>query len=221
MSSEQPRIRQRVRAYYGPTIIIDPPWEYSAASNHKKLRGYAIGEEREYDSLSTEDLRNLPIANRANYLFLWTTAAFTEAAYSLVRSWEFEPITSIYWVKTSKKLKILSSSEDDIDEKNICLVPSYGVGYWFRGCVEPIIVAKKKKAPSIRTNYVGLLSPVLNHSRKPNSLHELIEDRFPGPYYELFGRRARNGWTILGNEAPGDGEDIRNSIHRIPELRNT
>jgi N6-adenosine-specific RNA methylase IME4 len=169
------------------TAIIDPPWPYNRASRHERLTGYA-----NYQTMAVADLERLPIGTLASYIFVWTTGPFIREAYDLVRAWGFEPITMLAGVKTDKvtpgrvpKFK-----------------PSYGVGYWFRGCVEPIILAKRKGAPSIRTQWLGLLSPNGEHSRKPDNLHELIEKSFPTPYFDVFGRRARRGWRVLGNEAP-------------------
>lgn len=207
------------RLIKGPTGIIDPPWEYANTSKHEKLRGYSTG--HEYPSLTTDELAKLPIARMMQYGFIWTTGPFTEDAYRLIRSWGMEPVTSIYWVKTSEIYTDGKEAFPETEEekamtpeqwKEIKFKPTYGVGYWFRGCVEPIILFKSPNAPSIRTNEVGLLSPNGRHSRKPSSLHDLIEEFFPGPYIELFGRRSRKGWTVLGDQAPGDGKDIRESV---------
>lgn len=156
-----------------------------------------------------------------DYGFLWTTGPFIEDAYSLIRSWDMVPITMLAWVKCAEintnGLPAFGQWDHDPD---VTVKPTYGVGYWFRGCVEPIILFKAPKVPSIRTPFVGLLSPNARHSRKPDTLHQLIETKdpetgnplFPGPYVELFGRRSVPGWTVLGNQSPGDGLDIRVSI---------
>lgn len=205
----------------GPTGIIDPPWAYEQASKHERLTGYSTG--HEYESLSTEDLCQLPIRKMMKYGFLWTTGPFIEDAYRMIREWGMVPITMLAWVKTAEintnGLPAFGPWEHDPD---VTFKPNYGVGYWFRGCVEPIILFKDPDAPSIRTPFVGLLSPNGRHSRKPDTLHQLIEatdgktglSLFPGPYIELFGRRQVTGWTVLGNQAPGDGFDIRDSVKK-------
>jgi N6-adenosine-specific RNA methylase IME4 len=204
------------------TGIIDCPWAYAQASHHERLTGYSTG--HEYNSLSTEDLCGLPIRKMMDYAFVWTTGPFIEDAYRMIRSWDMVPITMLAWVKCAsiETNGLEAFPIDPIEAKDPEFKPTYGVGYWFRGCVEPIIVAKAPGAPSIRTPFVGLLSPNARHSRKPDSLHQIIEATnektgeplFPGPYIELFGRRARPGWTVLGNQAPGDGQDIRASIQK-------
>jgi len=47
-----------------------------------------------------------------------------------------------------------------------------------------------------------VLAPRGEHSRKPDVFHEVIEKVSPGPYVELFARRARPGWAVWGNQAP-------------------
>lgn len=212
------------------TTIIDPPWPYDKSSHHKSLRGYST--DHEYEALTIERLAALPIGSLTQYVFLWTTGPFIEDAYKLLRQWGFEPKTFMAWVKAQE---IIPGNETPFK-------PSYGVGYWFRGCVEPIILAKQPDSPSIRTSWIGLLCPNARHSRKPDTLHELIEKDFPGPYLELFGRRSRQElgppsnsfselrkpqivnhkpWTVIGNELCL-GEDIEISIKKLldPSLRN-
>jgi N6-adenosine-specific RNA methylase IME4 len=44
------------------------------------------------------------------------------------------------------------------------------------------------------------------HSRKPDMFLDLIEQVSPGPYVELFARRARFGWDYWGDESLGTVE---------------
>ena len=39
-----------------------------------------------------------------------------------------------------------------------------------------------------------------DHSEKPEEFYQIVGELSPGPYLELFGRRRREGWTVLGNE---------------------
>jgi N6-adenosine-specific RNA methylase IME4 len=47
-----------------------------------------------------------------------------------------------------------------------------------------------------------VMSPVREHSRKPDEVHDRIERLLAGPYLEMFARKERNNWTTWGNEAP-------------------
>lgn len=183
------------------TILADPPWAYGKTSRHEKLSGYS---DAQYPPLTTGDLCDLPVGDLArddSVLMLWSTWPFLEDAYKVIRAWGFQPVTALPWVKVTSKDP---------------MALQYGVGYWFRGAAEPLLIGKRKKA--YRTNHTGILAPGMKHSRKPDGVYELAEtgdDPFPGPRLELFGRRSREGWTVLGNEAPGDGLDIRDSLRKL------
>ena len=73
------------------------------------------------------------------------------------------------------------------------------MGWWVRGCSEPLLIAKRKNTPAPSSSFVGLLSPNLQHSRKPDSVYDYAES-LPGPYLELFARRERAGWDVFGNQ---------------------
>lgn len=190
---------------YG-TIIADPPWAYQSASKHSRtLTGYVSYRDDVdtlYPVLTTKELCALPVGELAapdSVLLLWATGPFMPEALEVAASWGFTFKTLIYWGKLNSKGGVHGG----------------GVGYWFRGAAEPVIVACRGK--SYRTKEPGLLlTPKLAHSAKPPWLHEVSERHFPGPYLELFGRRERSGWTVLGDEAPGyEGEDIRAALDRL------
>ncbi len=47
------------------------------------------------------------------------------------------------------------------------------------------------------------LWPRGEHSAKPEAFYDLVEQVSPGPFVEMFSRRARLGWDTWGNEALG------------------
>ena len=179
------------------TAIIDPPWPYAGASSHKKLSGYVKCAVTQYETIPMKDLMSLPIGEIVtDYIFLWSVAPFVASgeASELLKSWGFIPRSMMFWHKNT----------------------GLGVGYWFRGDCEPILFASKKASPAIRTNERSLFaSKRLRHSAKPDIVHELVEKHFPGPYLEIFGRRSRQGWTVLGNESPEDGKDIKEALQGL------
>jgi hypothetical protein len=88
-----------------------------------------------------------------------------------------------------------------------------GIGFWFLGNAEFCIVGKREGGPSIRAGRLSLvIEPKQEHSVKPDSIHRLCEERFPGPHLEIFWRLEREGWTVLGDEAPDDGHGISETI---------
>lgn len=176
------------------TLIIDPPWPYDRTSGHGKLSGYS---DRHYAPLSIADLAALPIGSVMHadeaYVLMWATGPFLPDAVGLFAAWGFKYITAAVWVKTT----------------------GLGVGYWFRGDHEHILIGKRPKAKSFRTGRRSVFRtewPRGRHSAKPPFLHEVVEKNLPGGYLEIFARQSRAGWTTLGNEAPGDGRDIRTTL---------
>jgi len=57
--------------------------------------------------------------------------------------------------------------------------------------------------PSVQTwnQPRGKMNGGKQHSRKPDGFLDLVERNSPGPYLELFARRARFGWDYWGNES--------------------
>jgi N6-adenosine-specific RNA methylase IME4 len=57
----------------------------------------------------------------------------------------------------------------------------------------------------------------LKHSAKPSHLQDSLEIMFPNQnYLEIFGRRDRAGWCVIGNESPQTlGEDIKISLAKL------
>ena len=163
---------------YG-VIVADPPWQYRVS------KGEGTAEEQ-YDTMTDADIWKLPVPELALpdcVLFLWGTWPKLPEALTTLQSWGFDYVTGFPWVKMTNGRGI-----------------NYGVGYWVRGCSEYVFVGRKGNvSPPRMKGYLGILSPNLQHSRKPSSVHEIAE-ALPGPYLELFARRPRKGWDVFGND---------------------
>lgn len=159
-------------------IVADPPWHYRVS------KGQGVTKDQ-YETLTVSELEDMPVDELADdncALFLWGTWPKLPEALQVMWAWGFEYVTGFPWVKLK-------------GDK-----PFYGVGYWVRGCSEYILIGKKGSvSPPRLSGFLGLLSPGLKHSRKPDSVHEVAE-ALSGPYLELFARRSRPGWTVFGNE---------------------
>lgn len=198
------------------TGIIDPDWPYTVAPGRANLSevksdGRLSGFTRNRDGknkykakkpLSIDALAALPIGDLiGGYLFMWTVTPFllNGSAYKLLNAWGFEAMSMLTWAKYNLERYRKTGRSGGYG----------GVGFWFLGNAEFCIVAKKAGMPSIRTGYSSLIvAPKTGHSEKPDNIHELCESRFPGPYVEIFGRRRRKGWKVLGDEAPGGRIDL-------------
>jgi N6-adenosine-specific RNA methylase IME4 len=109
-----------------------------------------------------------------------------------------------------------------------------GMGYWTRANTEDVLLFTRGNPRRVRKDVYqvlasleaapfetpAVLAPMGRHSAKPAEIHDRIERLVSGPYLELFGRKPRDGWTVLGNEI--DGKDIRDALRDLaaaPEQR--
>ena len=183
------------------TIVADPPWPYEssdggmlrASTKHRpnsggaKAKSVGIANGR-YDAMSVENICNLWVPAAANaHLYLWTTNAFMVEAHEVARAWGFKPKTICTWVKTHHG-----------DAERV----SMKTGYYFRGATEHFLFCVRGSLPlnnhSLPTAYLWHRLP---HSVKPDAFYDLVETASPGPYIELFSRRARFGWDVWGDES--------------------
>jgi N6-adenosine-specific RNA methylase IME4 len=185
------------------TIVADPPWPYSsqdlkAAPKHRPNTWNGptggVAAATRYETLSIPELCALPVRAVAApdaHLYLWTTNSFLVEAHEVARAWGFEPKTLITWGK-------IKQGQSDF-------VPSMKMGYWFRSATEHVLFAVRGKL-RLRTPEALptlFLHERLPHSAKPESFQDLVEKASPGPYLEMFARRARAGWAVFGHQAPG------------------
>lgn len=77
-----------------------------------------------------------------------------------------------------------------------------GTGYYTRANPEMCLLATKGKPLQRKSKSVRqlMVSPLREHSRKPDEIYDRIEELFDGPYLEIFARTRRSGWAALGNE---------------------
>lgn len=169
-------------------VLADPPWRNRGNGRARKY----------YKFLGQAAIEALPVADlRApnSVLLLWSTWTELEHAMAVVAAWGYEYMTGFPWIKT------YSPPFTDITGSLEARVV-YGTGYWLRGCSEPVLIGWHGDTKPGANQFMGLLSERLQHSRKPESIYHFAEG-YPGPYLELFARRARPGWHAWGNEAPG------------------
>jgi N6-adenosine-specific RNA methylase IME4 len=172
------------------TICADPPWRFS-----DKLPGKGRGAAKHYKTMTLDEVKaylpglHLPVADDA-LLFLWRVSAMAEEAYEVVRAWGFEPKAELVWVKTEQSG-----------------VRHFGMGRYVRNGHETCIIARRGR-PVIRDKSVRSVfdAPIGPHSAKPDKFFELVERLSEGPRLELFARRPRIGWTVMGDELPAAAE---------------
>ena len=156
-------------------IYADPPWQY-ANSPYRGDPG------NHYPTMPLDDIcaLDVPAADDA-VLYLWATAPLLPEALCVMDSWGFAYKTGAVWDKDK-----------------------VGVGYWFRGQHEHLLVGVRGKVapPPQRLRVPSVYREARGaHSRKPDRVRDLIAAWFPeARRLEMFARRPAPGWTAWGNE---------------------
>lgn len=116
-----------------------------------------------------------------------------------------------------------------LEEQTMGELTAPGPGYYTFSSAEYVVLGRKGGLPKRhkdpatgkqRIAKQAIFAPRRGHSVKPDEAYKRIEWMYPHlvPRLEMFGTEAREGWTVIGNEAPGcEGEDIRDSLERLAE----
>jgi N6-adenosine-specific RNA methylase IME4 len=199
------------------TIVADPPWEmpnsgkttrgqtdtagiYTAKSGRiidgtwwGRHRGGSV--EVPYERMTLEEIAALPVADLAAddaHLYLWTTNRFLWDAKGIAEAWGFSFSTLLTWCKTPMGI---------------------GFGGAYTLTSEFLLFCRRGKLAPLRrwdSSWFGVQRPYENghiaHSAKPDAILDVIEQVSPGPYVELFARRARFGWDYWGDQSLGTAQ---------------
>lgn len=166
-------------------IYADPPWTFNVYSGKGKQRSA----DRHYDTKSLDDIAALPVEQLAAddcALLMWAVLPELPGALEIIKAWGFTYKTvGFTWVKENRSGHGLF----------------WGMGYWTRANAEVCLLATRgSPARQAKDVHQVVMSPVSEHSRKPDEVQARIERLLPGPYLELYGRRPTPGWTVWGNQ---------------------
>jgi DNA (cytosine-5)-methyltransferase 1 len=163
-------------------VLADPPWPHANGSrtNSGKSPKYPLMNLREIEALG-DTVANL-VGDHA-ILYMWATAPHLPGALAVISAWGFVYRSYLIWKKT----------------KISC-------GFWARSNAEIVLISERGRpcAPARETLPATVFSaqPVeARHSSKPDWLHSLVEQSWPGARkIELFARTERIGWTCYGSD---------------------
>jgi N6-adenosine-specific RNA methylase IME4 len=175
------------------TIVADPPWPYDEG-----WPGWALSRAERlalpYPSMALEEIKELPVARMIEpegYVFLWTTNRYLEDAFAVARAWTFRPRQTVVWCKEPR---------------------GKGPGGMFATTTEFVVIAQRigprsnargQRTSGQRIDTSWFQWPRGEHSAKPEAFLDIVEQVSPGPYLEMFARRARFGWDYWGDESLG------------------
>lgn len=158
------------------TVLADPPWRYSNTASRAAA-------EKHYPTMTVEEICGQPVEQLTQenaHLHLWTTNAFLEEAFAVMRAWGFVYKSCLVWAK-----------------------PTLGMGNYWRVSHEFLLLGVRGCLRFGRNDVASWrVAPRTRHSRKPFCFRELIEQVSPPPYLELYGREEQpnTGWTVYGNQ---------------------
>lgn len=186
---------------YG-TIVVDPPWRYRSTDiltrGWQRTASVESGKETSghYTTMTNAEIAALPVgdlADDAACLYLWVTNprlyGERDGSWSpreIIEAWGFRYITLLTWVKTGPM----------------------GLGFYFRGHTEHALFCTRgdvRIPPKERESNI-VTAPRRKHSEKPDAFYDKVERVSPGPYVELFARRARFNWDYWGDQSLGTAE---------------
>lgn len=214
-------------------IVVDPPWTFDDRGT-RLAPGYSGRQRKagsHYNVLSLRDICALPVEALAAedcFLFLWIPEALrTSACYfvdrhdadtgeqfytqrkseakhaqqavelngfhtAVLEAWGFAPTgAEIVWVKGR------------IVDERLCL--RIGGGHTVRNAHETCLIARRGRPTRLSAGVPSVvLAPRTAHSSKPDAFYTAVEQLCAGPYIDLFGRTARAGWTVWGDQAPSE-----------------
>lgn len=175
-------------------IVADPPWTMPSGGGYSGTARYTKApSELPYATMTLDEIRDLPVeslAARDAHLYLWVPNAHLEASYEIARAWGFRPSQMLVWAKTPRGL---------------------GLGGAFTNTTEYVLFARRGSLRAVSrmdTTWWRFKRPHNAHSAKPDGFLDVVEQVSPGPYVELFARRARFGWDYYGDESLGTAEMV-------------
>jgi len=152
-------------------IVADPPWPYGRKYDPDTSRSA-----NPYPEMSIEEIKNIKLTPDENcILWLWTTHKFIWDAKKIMDQWGFEYKAILVWNKEKM-----------------------GMGAWLRmQCEFCLLGIKGNPLWDIKDLRDIITEPRTQHSSKPDSFYQMIDDKFVSKNKaDYFGRKERKGWKI-------------------------
>lgn len=171
--------------YRAEMMLLDPQWKFLTRSAEGDGRSANV----HYKTEEVDKIKQLPVealaADRCA-MGMWMVDWCPQDALDLIAHYGFKHITTLFtWVKQNP------SGEGF----------HMGQGYWSRANPEQCYFATRGNPKRLFADVQQLIvSPVMEHSRKPDEQYPRIERLVEGPYLELQARRPRDGWLSWGDE---------------------
>jgi len=171
------RLANEPKKYH--VIYADPPWPISETQWDK----WESRITDKYPTMTMDEIKGLPvkmIAAENCALLMWTTNTFLHDAFHVLDAWGFKYYCTIVWDKGG------GWTQDGFHKNAEFLLFAYKGKMIVEqtGDSIPTVFYEKKQ----------------EHSKKPDSIRKLIEDKIIGNRLEMFAREKYDGWDCWGNE---------------------
>lgn len=170
-------------------LCADPPWKFGDKLPGKRGAMY------KYPTLTLEQIKRfpLPAIDDDALCFMWRVASMQQEALDVMRAWRFQIKSEIVWRKQTKNGKRhIGMGRTVRGEHETCLI-----GWRGRPEILDKSIRSTFEAPVPHDEKTG--KPI--HSAKPECFYtDIVQRLSAGPYVELFSRRTRAGWLMIGNE---------------------
>jgi len=197
-------------------IVADPPWKQNARNGTDTRFGAGA----DYEQMSNNEICAMPVgllAAERCHLYLWATMPLLPLALRVMDSWGFEYSTVAFcWVKMNKGAwkraqgQVLQRGMFETLDSHVSAFMDnlawFGPGFYTASNIELVLLGRRGKpfrhAEGCKGSQLVFAPHGERHSEKPEAVQDRIEWMYPTskPRLELFGRRARDGWTVFGND---------------------
>ncbi len=168
-------------------IYADPPWK---TKTFKEKKDGLLSRDLPYKQMSDEEIIDLDVASLAAddaILFMWCIDSRIPKASEIMKAWGFKYKTiGFVWGKKAKTTEGFNGGFSSYTKRDceFCLIGTRGKYLKLKRGVNQI-----------------LLEPKQEHSRKPHTIRERIDEMVGDvPRIELFCRYPVEGWDVWGNE---------------------
>lgn len=179
-------------------VYADPPWTFETQTDAGKGRSA----EQHYGCMDIRAIEAMPVslvAARDAWLFLWTTWPHLPQALEVMRYWGFGYSgIGFLWAKTRGEPVLDKETRSPVIRERDWFM---GLGYTTRKNTEPCLIGKRGSPVRLDAGVRELcVSPVREHSRKPDEVAQRIRRFCPGPRLEMFARSPAPGFDSWGNQ---------------------
>lgn len=184
-------------------IVADPPWSFKCHTELQSANWNSRRDvEKHYAVMMLDDVAALPVGRLAHkdgcHLFLWASGPCLRQAFEVMDAWGFRYSSIAFtWIKLKRsfrpeQLRFVETAEADLH---------IGLGLTTRKNAELVLLGRRGNCKRVAKNVREvILSPVREHSRKPDEMFRRVQRYCAGPYAELFARAPRAGWDVHGDE---------------------